>query len=304
MTALPARRKRGSRRARSQALWGYAMIAPLGVGLVVFYIWPAIQTFVFSFSEWGAFGGRTWTGFANYDRLVDDPQFVQTLTNSLLYTVGVALSVPVSIVLAALINRPGLRGAQIYQLLLFVPMVTMPVAIAIMWRWIYNGEFGILNAGLEQVGVDGPSWVTDPSTVLLSMVIVGIWSIVGYNVVILSAGLKAVPRDLYEAASLDGAGSIRTFWNITVPLVSPTTFFLTVITIMRSLQMFDLVFIMIGKINPALPQAKTIVYLFFEKSIIQNDKGYGAAIAVVLFALIMVLTLVQFSLQRRLVHYA
>jgi multiple sugar transport system permease protein len=280
------------------------MIAPLGLGLGIFYLWPVLQTILFSFAEWGPFGGQEWVGWQNYETLMADPEFMQTLGNSLLYTAGVVLSIPISIAIAALLNRDGLRGRSVYQVLYFVPMVTMPVAIAIMWRWIYNGDFGILNSALATVGISGPNWISNPSTVMIAMVIVGIWSVIGYNVVILSAGLKGIPREIYEAADIDGAGAFRKFRSITVPLVSPTTFFLAVITVMRSIQVFDLVFIMVGRLNPALPQAKTIVYLFFEQSFQQNDKGYGSAIAVVLFLLIMLLTLLQFSMQKRLVHYA
>lgn len=304
-TRSAPRRQRKSRRYRAgHIFWGYLMIAPLGLGLGIFYLWPVLQTMYFSFTEWGAFGGQRWVGLENYAELVSDPEFGQTLLNSVLYTAGVLISVPVSIAIAAILNTPGLRGRSVYQILLFVPMVTMPVAIAIMWRWILNGDYGILNSLLAAIGIDGPNWITNPTTVMTSLVIVGIWSVIGYNVVILSAGLRSIPRELYEAADLDGAGAFRRFRDITVPLVSPTTFFLTVITIMRSLQVFDLVFIMIGRLNPALPQAKTIVYLFFEQTFQQNNKGYGAAIAVVLLVLIMGLTLVQFALQRRLVHYA
>lgn len=173
-----------------------------------------------------------------------------------------------------------------------------------MWRWIYNGEFGVLNAALSGIGLSGTNWISNGDTVMFAMVIVGIWSVIGYNVVILSAGLRSIPPEIYEAAALDGAGGLRQFISVTVPLVSPTTFFLTVITVMRSIQIFDLVFIMIGRMNPALPQAKTIVYLFFERTFELNDKGYGAAIAVVLLVLIMLLTLAQFAVQKKVVHYA
>ncbi|WP_226920648.1 carbohydrate ABC transporter permease [Georgenia subflava] len=288
---------------RGHTLWGYLMIAPLGIGLVIFYLGPAVQTFVYSFSEWGAFGGQTFNGLENYRNLFGDAEFVRTMWNSVIYTAGVILSIPISIAIAAIVNRPGLRAAGLYQTLYFIPMVTMPVAVAIMWRWIYNGDYGILNSALALVGIDGPHWITDPDTVRFAMVIVGIWSVIGYNVVILSAGMKGIPAELYEAAELDGAGPFRRFRSVTLPLLSPTTFFLLVITTMRALQVFDLVFIMIGRINPALPQAKTVVFLFFEQAFQENDRGSGAAVAVLLFVVIMALTLVQFSLQKRMVHY-
>ncbi|MGM7669126.1 carbohydrate ABC transporter permease [Microbacterium sp. A93] len=299
-----SRTRRPRRYRPGHILWGYLMIAPLGIGLGIFYLWPVVQSIIFSFTEWGAFGGQTWVGWDNFLRLAGDAEFYSTLRNSALYTLGVVVSVPMSMVIAAMLNRRGLRGRSVYQVLYFVPMVTMPVAIAIMWRWIYNGDFGVLNAALGAVGIPGTNWISNGDTVMIAMVVVGIWSVIGYNVVILSAGLRGIPPEIYEAASIDGAGGVRQFFSVTVPLVSPTTFFLTVITIMRSIQIFDLVFIMIGRMNPALPEAKTIVYLFFEKTFQLNDKGYGAAIAVVLLILIMLLTLVQFAMQKKVVHYA
>ncbi|MFI9815123.1 carbohydrate ABC transporter permease [Saccharothrix variisporea] len=301
----PARR--GLR--RREWLWGFAFIAPNGLGLLAFYIWPVFQTLYYSFTEWGAFGGHTWIGAENYAKLVSDPEVLKALKNTLLYAGLVLLGVPVSLVLAALINTPGLRGAAVYRVLYFLPVVTMPAAVGMVWRWLYNGDIGLINYVLSLVGIEGHHWVADPRFALYATAVVGIWMTVGYNMVIFAAGLKGIPKDLYEAAELDGAGPIRQFFSITLPMLSPTAFFVTVLTSIGALQVFDVIYLMLGSNsaalrNPAIDENQTIVFLFFERAFVDNDKGYAAAIAFVLLLVILLLTIVQFRAQKKWVHYA
>ncbi|MET0235398.1 MAG: sugar ABC transporter permease [Kibdelosporangium sp.] len=299
--APPAAARRRTHRA--EALWALLFLAPTAAGLGYFYLWPVIQTFYYSFTTWGAFGGHTWTGLDNYGAIVSDPNVLQALRNTVWYTALGLLGIPVSLVLAALLSRPGRKGVSVYRTLMFLPVVTMPAAVAIMWRWLYNGDFGILNQLLGKVGITGTHWISDPDTALYALVAVGIWSTVGYNLVILMAGLQAIPRHYYEAASIDGAGPVRQFFAITVPLLSPTLFFVTVLSIIGSLQTFDLVYVMIGQTNPALPQTRTIVYLFYQNAFVENDRGYAAALAFLLLLVVVAVTAVQFRLQKRWVHY-
>ena len=155
----------------------------------------------------------------------------------------------------------------------FLPAVTLPASIALMWRLVYNGDFGPLNWTLSLVGIDGPSWLAEPHTAIYALGVVSIWGSIGYNMVLFLAGMQAIPREYYEAAELDGAGSISQFFQITVPLLTPTTFFVTVITVINALQAFDLVFLMIGKTNPALEKSQTVVYLFYEKGFVESQGG-------------------------------
>ncbi|CAL9454950.1 sn-glycerol-3-phosphate transport system permease protein UgpA [Actinosynnema sp. ALI-1.44] len=294
---------------RREWLWGFAFIAPNGLGLLAFYIWPVFQTLYYSFTEWGAFGGHTWIGAENYVKLVSDPEVLKALKNTLLYAALVLLGVPVSLVLAALINTPGLRGAAVYRVLYFLPVVTMPAAVGMVWRWLYNGDIGLVNHLLSLVGIDGHHWVADPRFALYATAVVGIWMTVGYNMVIFAAGLKGIPKDLYEAAELDGAGPVRQFFSITLPMLSPTAFFVTVLTSIGALQVFDVIYLMLGSNsaalrNPAIDENQTIVFLFFERAFVDNDKGYAAALAFVLLLVILLLTIVQFRAQKRWVHYA
>ncbi|MEU6284472.1 sugar ABC transporter permease [Streptomyces sp. NPDC047028] len=306
---VPAPRPRLRRDRVTEALWGYAFIAPTGLGLVVFYLWPVVQTAYFSFTAWGPFGGHTWTGLANYSRLLHDSEFGRAMLNTLLYTGLGLLSIPLAVVFAALLNREGMRGTGFYRTLFFLPVVTMPVAVAMVWRWLYNGNYGLINYLLSLIGVHGPNWVSDPRVAMYALVVVGIWSSLGYNLIIFLAGMQAIPKEYYEAASVDGAGPVRQFFRITIPLLSPTAFFVSVISVIGSLQLFDLVYIMAGsgtgaRSNPAFPRLETVVSLFYDRAFVTNDRGYAAAIVMVLLLLIIALTALQFRLQKRWVHYA
>ncbi|NBE97820.1 sugar ABC transporter permease [Nonomuraea sp. KC401] len=289
-------------------MWGYAFIAPTGLGLAIFYLWPVVQTAYFSFTEWGAFGGHTWTGTDNYTRLLADPEVGRAVLNTLTYTALGLIGIPLAVVFAALLNRPGLRGVNVYRTAFFLPVVTMPVAVAMVWRWLYNGDYGLVNQVLATVGVDGPNWVADPATALYALVVVGVWSSMGYNLIIFLAGMQAIPKELYEAAAMDGASRVTQFFKITLPMLSPTAFFISIVSVIGSLQLFDLVFVMTGsgqaaRANPAYARLQTVVQLFYERAFVTNDRGYAAAIVIALLLLIAVLTMLQFRLQRKWVHY-
>lgn len=304
----PSGRARGR---RAEQAWAYLMVTPMTIGLMIFYLWPVAQTFFYSFTKSGPFGGHTWIGTANYRALLDEPSVGQAVANTLLYTIIQLAGIPLAVLLAALLNQRGLRGRSVYRTLYFLPVVTMPVAVAMLWRWMYNGDYGLVNQLLSVIGVQGAHWASDPSVALYALAAIGIWMALGYNMVIFLAGLQGIPATYYEAAAIDGAGPARTFFRITVPLLSPSIFFATVLTVINSLQMFDLAYMMMstpgsaaGTANPALPRVRTISYLFYQKAFVEHDLGFGAAVAFVLLAFILVMTILQFRLQRRWVHYA
>jgi multiple sugar transport system permease protein len=284
---------------RDGLLWGWVFAAPAVLGLTVFYVWPLLQTAYFSFTEWGVFGGSTWVGTENYEKLFSDPAVVTSILNTVGYTLIVLLGVPIAVVAASLINRPGLRFAQLYRVLFFMPYVAMPVAVALVWRLMFNGDFGIFNAALGILGIDGPYWTSTPGLALVALGIVGLWMSIGFNMILISSGLSAIPSELYEAAQLDGAGSIRIFFSVTVPLLAPTLFFVVVITTINAFQVFDLLFALMGTANPAMAQTTTLIYFFYSEAFVANDKGYGAAIAMLILVIIGAVTAVQFRLQRR-----
>ncbi|MFG3441920.1 carbohydrate ABC transporter permease [Nonomuraea sp. NPDC047897] len=285
-------------------VWGYAMIAPLVLGLGLFYLWPVAQSIYYSFTEWTLFGDATWVGLRNYAEVLTDPANARALRNTFVYGGLSLLGIPLSIAVAALLGTRGLKLVSLYRTLYFLPVVTMPAAVAMIWTWLYNGDYGLVNYLLSLVGIQGTSWIANPSTALYALVAVGVWTQIGYNAVIFMAGLQAIPRHLYEAASIDGAGRVRQFFRVTLPLLSPSVFFVSVLSVINGLQMFDLVYLMLRRGNPAREETQTIVSLFFSRAFEEGAKGYAAAMAVVLMAITLLLTVVQFRVQKRWVHYA
>lgn len=292
------------RRRRTDTGWALLLLAPSLAGLGIFYLWPVAQTLYYSFTSWNVFGSHKWSGLANYRALFHDPDLLSAIRNTLIYSALVLVGVPIAVVIAVLLNRARLRGVGAYRVLYFLPVVTMPVAAALMWRLLYNGQYGLINWLLSQVGINGPYWTSNGRIAIVALAVVGIWQVLGFNVVILLAGLQSIPREIYEAAQMDGAGAWRSFWRITIPLLSPSSFFVSVLSMITSLQMFDLVYVMIGSTNPALPDTQTIVYLFYFDGFVQGNRGYASAIAFLLLAIIMAFTAIQFRLQKRWVHYA
>jgi len=300
-TSLPGRRRR--RGPRPSHWWALLFVGPTGLGLGVFYLWPMVRTIMMSFTKAGPFGGYKFIGTANWTHLFADPELLNSLRNTAVYTVIALLSIPISICIALLLNSSGLRGRSFFRSVYFVPVVTMPAAVALVWRMIYNGDYGILNQALRAVGIQGTSWLTNPSTALIAVAVVAIWSGLGLNIVIFLAGLQGIPRSVLEAAEIDGAGPLRRVVSVTIPLLSPSIFFVSVINVIGALQVFDLIFIMIGVNNPAMSSTQTIVFLFYKAAFLTNNRGYAAAIAILLLLIILVLTAIQFALQKRWVHY-
>ncbi|MHC5256746.1 carbohydrate ABC transporter permease [Streptomyces sp. UC4497] len=282
----------------------YVFIAPIGLGFLLFYLWPMLQTFGFSFTHFGPFGGNTWTGGENYARVLQDVTVWRAIGNTLLYGAIGLLTLPLSIAVAALLNRRGLRGVAVYRALYFIPFVTLPVAVGLVWNWLYNGNFGLLNEVLSWFGVSRHFWASDPSTALWAIGVVAVWQSVGYYLIIFIAGIKGIPQDYYEAAELDGAGPVRRFFTITIPLLSPSIFFAAVICVINSLQMFDLIYVMMSPMNPALGSTQSVVSLFYQWAFQQNNQGAAAALAFLLMLLTAALTFLQFRLQKKWVHYA
>lgn len=288
---------------KEDVFWGSILIAPTFFGLVILNIKPAIDTFILSFQKSSGFGKSVWAGGKNYQKILTDPEVIQAIMNTLVYAI---IAVPAIIILSlftAVLMNQKIRGISVYRTFFFLPVVATPAAVAMVWRWLYNSDYGLVNYLLSLLGIKGPHWLTDPTVSILAIAIVGIWSTVGYNMVLLLSGLQEIPRDYYESAELDGANAIKQFFSITLPLVSPTLFFVLITTIINSLQVFDLIFMMIDKTNAALPKTQSLVYLFYKQSFVMNDKGYGSAIVMVLLLIILAVTAIQIKVQKKWVHY-
>ncbi len=293
-------KKFNTKRKRNEFLWGWFMILPTVIGLFVLNIIPIIATFRESFYKTGDFGkNNKFIGIANYTKMLSDDKIWQSLINTLKYAVlEVPISVAISLVIAVLLNRK-MKGRNAYRTIFFLPMVVAPAAVAMVWRWLFNSEFGLIN-NVFNLHI---KWVSSPEVAIYSLAIIGIWSSIGYNMVLFLAGLQEIPKDYYEAARIDGASGIRQFFDITLPLLSPTMFFVFVTRTIGALQVFDLIYIIMDKSNPALYKTQSLVYVFYEYSFVKNNRGLGSTIVMILLFLTLLITAIQLFIQKRWVHY-
>lgn len=287
-------------RQKSELRWGWLFVAPTMIGLIILNFYPIFQTIYQSFFKTGDFGrGNIFVGLQNYKRVFGDTEVWQTLINTLKYAiVEVPFSICIALVLAVLLNRK-MKGRSVYRSIIFLPMVVAPAAVAMVWRWLFNSDFGLLNNAL---GIK-VRWISNPSIAIFSIAVIGIWSVMGYNMVLFLAGLQEIPSDYYEAASIDGATGIKCFFNITLPLLSPTIFFVMVTRIIGALQVFDLIFMVINKANPALDKTQSLVYLFYRYSFTEKNMGYGSTVVIVLLVLTLIITVIQNIAQKKWVFY-
>ena len=293
---------RHGRLARNEARWGYLLIAPMMIGFAVFFLIALGASLFLSLTSWDMLSSPVWTGLDNYRTILQDAEFRTALWNTLAIAVpNVVLRLVCALALALALNS-NIRFRAFYRVLFFLPVLTMPVAIGTIWKWLYDPAFGPINGILGRLGLPQPEWLSEPKTAVVAVVVVLLWSGLGYDMIIFLAGLQAIPRDYYDAAALDGAGAWQRFRDITLPLLTPTTFFLSVIGVIFSLQVFDLVYVMtrLGQSN-GLP---TVVYYVYEEGFRNFRMGYAITVAWVLLAMILIFTLVQFRLQRRWVNYA
>lgn len=297
---MSKKKVKGTSRARNEFLWGWAFILPTMIGLIVLNIIPIVQTIYQSFFKTGDFGkGNIFVGADNYLKLFGDGQVWQALLNTFKYAiVEVPFSIAIALVLAVLLNRK-MKGRSVYRTIFFLPMVAAPAAIAMVWRWLYNSDFGLIN---NLTGAD-TNWISNPKIAVFAIAVVGVWSIIGYNMVLFLSGLQEVPHDYYEAAEIDGATGIKQFFHITIPLISPTIFFVLVTRVIGALQVFDLIFMVMDKSNPALEKTQSLVYLFYRYSFTEKNLGYGSTIVVLLLVVIMIITVFQMIAQKKWVHY-
>ena len=271
--------------------------------MLVFYIWPFIQNFWFSFNDVNKFNVTHFIGLDNYKQLIGDAEVWTTFGNTLKYVVfTVPIGLFLSICIAALLNAK-IRGTSIYRTLYFLPSVTMAAAVAMVWKWVFNEKMGILNSVIAGLGGERVGWLTNPKTALFIVMLVGLWMSVGYNMIILLAGMQGIPKTYYEAASIDGAGGLAQFFKITIPLLTPSIFFVMITSIISGFQVFDVVYMMVLKSNPAYESTQTVVMLFYRQAFDYGYKGYAAAISILIFIAIMIVTIFQLIGQKKWVNY-
>jgi multiple sugar transport system permease protein len=287
---------------RQAAVAGYLFLLPNIVGFLVFSSIPVLVTLAISTLDWDMIRRPTFVGLENYRALLgQDAVFRQVLGNTLYYVLGtVPAGIGLSLLLALAMNS-RVPGITFFRAVFFVPVITSSVAVAMIWRWLYNNDFGLINTALVGVGLPAIPWLSSSAWAMPAVIIMAIWKRLGYDMVIYLAGLQAIPPQLYEAAEIDGAGRWQRFWHITLPLLTPTTFFILVISIIGSFQVFDLAFVLTSG-GPG-NATNTIVMYVYNQAFQFFHMGYAAAIAWLLFAMILAITLVQWRVQKRWVHY-
>ena len=271
----------------------FILIAPTIIGLCILNIWPFFDTIRRSLYRTQGLGPEVYIGLKNFEKLFSDSMIGNATVNTLLYMVlTVPVGVLLSLIFASLLNS-RIRGRDLYRGIYFLPMVVAPA----------NAENGILNISLKAIGIQGPSWLADPNTALVSCAVIGIWSAVGYDLVLILAGLQSISKSYYEAAEIDGASGMQSFFHITIPMVSPTLFFVVLMRAMTSLKQFDTIYLLINTRNPAYKNATVLMTLFYREAFEKFNKGYGSAIVLYTFVIIAVFTAVQFIAEKKLVHY-
>lgn len=291
-----------SKTIRRNRIIAYTFLLPNIIGFLVFILIPVIASFFMSFTSWNGFGVVEFIGLDNYKQLLKDDNFKISFFNSILFMV---ISVPITLFLSMLIAvalNQGIRFVKVFRTAVFLPYVTATIAVAAVWQLIFNPTMGPINGVLMNFGIDQPpGWLSSPTWALVSVSIVYIWHSVGYYMVLFLAGLQNIPDYLYEAAELDGAGPISKFFNITVPMLSPILFFTTIIGVINSFKVFDLIYVLTGG-GPGR-STHVLVYDIYNTAFKQFEYGYASAMAYVLFLLILVISIIQFRGQKKWVNY-
>jgi len=292
---------RGWNRETTDNLWALFFVGPQVIGLLVFSAIPLLSAFYLSLTNWDGFGNQTFVGLDNFVEQIQSPDLHIALWNSLLYTV---IAVPGGLALALLIAM-GLSNIQlktVYRLLYFMPVVTGSVAISVIWLYLLNNDFGIINTNVKAwSGIELPNWLVDNHWVMPSIAVMGIWWGLGYSMVIFLAGLANIPMSVKEAAMIDGANKLQVFRHVTLPLLSPTTFFLTITALISSFQVFDQAFVMTNG-GPG-KASYTMVFHVYQLAFVDFTFGKSAAAAMILFVIILAVTIFQLYAQKRWVHY-
>lgn len=286
---------------KRDSAWAAFFLAPQAIGIFLFTVLPFGFAFILAFTDWNGFGSLNFIGFENFKNQISDPLFLRAVLNTLAIA---ALTVPIglflAIVVAVLINR--LKNKTIYMILFFAPVVTSSVAIALIWQQLLRQD-GLISAAISSLFRVAPAdWLGNPKLTLLAVCAVTIWSSLGLNVVIFQAGLQNVNPSVLEAASIDGASDFKIFRSITLPILSPTIFFQSVIAFISSLQTFDIVFVLVKNAGPE-NATRTIVYHIYDLGIQKGQFGVSSAAAIFLMLLAVIITVVQFGFEKKWVHY-
>jgi len=293
-------RRRGLSSRTREAIECYIFMLPVILGLLLFYLGPMIASLYFSFTDYDLLSSPEWVGLTNYSNLINDDIFWTSLRVTVMYsTISVPMVLLVALLLALLLNQK-FRGVTLFRTVYYLPTVMSGVAVATLWKWIFNTDYGVLNLLLEKICIRGPAWLTDADWAIWALILTSLWT-VGGSMLIFLAGLQSIPNDLYEAAAIDGAGAWSRFRNITVPMLSHVTFFNLVLGIIGALQVFTEGWVL----TQGGPNNSTMllsIYLY-RNAFEYLKMGYASAIAWVMFLIVLLLTLAVFKSAPMWVHY-
>ncbi|HLH81485.1 MAG TPA: sugar ABC transporter permease [Chthonomonas sp.] len=289
------------KQSRRETRTALLFVLPWFIGFTAFMLYPVVASIYFSFCDYSVLHPPVFIGLANYRDLIHDAIFWQTVQNTIVYTLwALPISALVALSLALLLNTK-VRGMAFYRTIFFIPSLVPMVALAILWQWIFNGQYGILNAFLQDLGIKGPNWLGDPAWSKTALVVLSAWG-VGNAMVIYLAGLQDVPRQLYEAADLDGAGWWAKTIHVTLPMISPVILFNVIMGIIGTLQIFTVPYVISPQGAPARSIYFYAMYLF-DNAFIYHKMGYACAMGWILFVVILILTLIALKFSERHVHY-
>lgn len=285
-----------------EGFWAFLFLLPNLLGFLAFVFIPIIASFVLSFTDWDLLTPLRWVGFDNYSRLLmEDTIFWRVLWNTIYFSVGtVPLGILIALLLAIALNQKVL-GMKIFRAAYFIPFISSTVAVAVVWQWLYNPQFGLLNYLLSLVGIAGPNWLSSTRWAMPAVIIMSIWRGLGFNMLLYLAGLQGIPDHYYEVADIDGASRFAKFRYITIPLLSTTTFFVFIMSIIGSFQVFDQIYIMTGG-GPARATS-VLVHYMYQNAFSYFRMGYASAVAYVLFFLVFLFTILQLYRSRSFVIY-
>lgn len=278
-------------------VWVALFVLPSLVGMLLFVVGPIAASAALTLYEWDLLTDPEFVGLGNLRRLAADDEVWAALRHTLTFIAGYVPTVMVLALLLALALNARLRGLALLRTAFFLPVVSSWVAVALLWKWLFNPRYGLINYGLERIGVEGPGWLFDKGWAMPAIIVTSVWKDLGFVAVLFLAGLQAIPRDVYEASSLDGAGPLQQLRSITVPLLRPTIFFVSIISVINSFQVFPQVWVMTEG-GPA-GATTVVVERVVKHAFSYGEMGYAATISWVLFALVLGVTVVQLWLQRR-----
>ncbi|WP_412759310.1 carbohydrate ABC transporter permease [Niallia circulans] len=300
----PAKKKRQSKNVKNENWAGIAFVSPMLIGVSILVLLPIVATFILSLADWSFITNISqlkWVGLQNFVDLFQDKIFIRSLMNNAIFMLTVPICMIISLFLAIAIDR-NVYFKSYFKVAFFMPYISSVVAIAVVWQVLFHPSLGPINQVLMSLGIDNPpKWIADPSFALVSIMFIQIWISIGFNMIIYLAALQSIPRDLYEAADIDGASAWVKFKNITLPMVSPTTFFLLITGIISTFKVFDLISVL-TKGGP-MHATSMIVWNLYDTAFVNLDIGHASAMAVILFFIVFAITLIQWLGQKKWVNY-